>query len=566
VQLDGCRQIAFENCEFAHIGANAVRFFRGCTDCRFVKNYVHDLGAGGVYLGQAWESDHSTSGLTERNLVENNIIRNGGQFDLGGIGVWLGHTSHNKVLHNDISEFFYTGVSVGWQWGYQPSRSNHNAIEFNHIHHLGHWVLSDMGGVYSLGVSPGTTISNNVMHDIYAYSYGGWGLYTDEGSTDIVLENNLVYRVKTGTFHQHYGKENKVRNNILAYSLTDQIQRSRIEEHISFFLENNIIIWEEGVLFGHPWTNDYLSRWGDKKVGIKNNLYWNPKADWNHAFPGKEGLISFDKWKEISGHDEGSLIADPKFKDPRNGDFTLPDDSPAFKVGFKRFDYSKAGVFGDADWIALAKNYNHPVRPVAPEKPKPVPFTMNDNFDTPRTKPVMKAEIHDEDRKLIRLSGDRPFSGGKCLEIADAKDLKFAYNPHIVFKPNYKEGKASISFALRVQKNSGTHIEWRNADNPYKIGPSIRVNGGKFLVKGIEPFAFPLDEWVKFETSAELGENSKGLWNLKLTFADGTKKEFKNLPPVHEGWKTLEWFGFCNLCQSDENSSFFIDDLVIENK
>ncbi len=345
IMADGARNIVIVDCEVGHSATYGVWFRQGCRDCRLERSYLHDLGAGGVRIGEGRIRPDEPS-RTSHITVDNNIIRSGGRIYTSAVGVWIGQSGDNKLTHNDIGDFFYTGISVGWRWGYANSLAKRNNISFNHVHHIGWGVLSDMGGIYTLGPSEGTVISNNIFHDVYSYSYGGWGLYTDEGSTGIVMENNLVYNTKTGGFHQHYGKENVVRNNILAFSKLYQVQATRVENHLSFTFENNIVYYDTGVLLSGPWNR--------VKIKMDNNCYCAVGAD--VSFIGK----SPPDWIKETGHDKHSIVADPLFVDAEKFDFRLKPNSPALKIGFKSFDYSKAGVYGDPDWVNLARNVEFP--------------------------------------------------------------------------------------------------------------------------------------------------------------------------------------------------------------
>jgi hypothetical protein len=209
-----------------------------------------------------------------------------------------------------------------------------------------------MGGIYTLGVSPGTVLRNNLIHDVDANRYGGWGIYNDEGSTHILIENNIVYNTKFAGYNIHFAKELTVRNNIFALGRLQQLSRSRSEPHQSVYFENNIIFWKEGILLDNKWDDEpytfyyHPDRKGEEKLTstfeMDRNLYFNPSKSLSEIdFNGK----SWTEWQK-AGKDIHSQYADPMFVDAANYNFSLKSGSPAFKLGFNAIDISSVGPRG----------------------------------------------------------------------------------------------------------------------------------------------------------------------------------------------------------------------------
>ena len=336
---EGLRDCAFEDCRFSNLGNYGLELTRGCQANRILRCEFSDLGAGGMKLGEPGLRERAAE-QTGGNEVSGCRIHDGGKMFASAIGIWIGQSPSNRLLHNEIHDFYYTGISIGWTWGYGPALATNNTVAFNHVHHIGVKsdgdgpILSDMGGIYTLGKQPGSTVRNNLWHDIAGIRYGGWGIYFDEGSSGILAESNVVYRTTHGGFHQHYGETNTVRNNIFAFGRDQQIQRSRAEPHISFTFVTNIVYFDSGKLLGSEWSGDT-----------------NYVMDWNVYFDARPGVggdqlpvgpCSWEKWQE-RGHDEHSLVADPLFVAPRRDDFHLRTESPALGIGFQPIDLSHVG-------------------------------------------------------------------------------------------------------------------------------------------------------------------------------------------------------------------------------
>lgn len=219
IQLEAASDCAVVNCEIAHVGFHAIAAWRACRNLRFEGNFLHELGAGG-------------------------IICEGGE----------------------LTEP-------------EQQRTAYISIQDNHIHDVGvRGGLSDMGAIYLLGFQPGTYIRSNFIHDVNRAAYGGWGLYLDEGSSGITVENNLILRCATECVHQHFGRQNVFINNIFAYGNEGIFCLARDTRNACFdfppqgtILMRNIFISRDQ----HMYTDLWASFRGPLPVTSDCNLYWD---------------------------------------------------------------------------------------------------------------------------------------------------------------------------------------------------------------------------------------------------------------------------------------------------
>ena len=340
VEVDYAEDIHFTNCEFTDLGGTAIKLRYGVRNSSIENCYFENIAATAIFVGGMNyypENIEYTSNITIRN---NEIYKYGRKFHCA-IGIHITYCDTAIVQNNEIHDGFYTGISVGWTWGYAYHSTKNITINRNLIYNIGQGWLSDMGGIYMLGRQPGTTISENVIHNVAADpgegGYGGWGIYLDEGSSFMIVEKNLVYSCGNQSFNTHYGEGNIIRNNIAAFSGEGLVSTGIIEEnHATAYYYNNIFITKDKAPIyinmmdtAHFYDNGNLM-WSITEGEELYCIIWDSPIPINDAI--KQGFIN------------DVTIADPLFKDAENFDVTLHEKSPAFEMNFEAWDYSLAGT------------------------------------------------------------------------------------------------------------------------------------------------------------------------------------------------------------------------------
>ncbi len=217
VLIERSKGVQFVGCTFRHLGGSGLWFRQACNDCSAERCVFEDISANGVMIGEAnGASQPDRAETSTRVALRDCEVKYCGVQLPGSVGIWVGMANHVKLTGSHLHDLPYTGISVGWMWNPQPTGCHHNLIAGNHIHDIMR-VLSDGGGVYTLGRQPGTVIRGNTIHDIMpnAGRAESNGMFLDEGSTGLLIEGNTIYRVARSPLRFHKAGVNLVRGNRL---------------------------------------------------------------------------------------------------------------------------------------------------------------------------------------------------------------------------------------------------------------------------------------------------------------------------------------------------------------
>jgi hypothetical protein len=203
VTISYADHIDFRACIFGHHAATALDYGKGTVHNTISGNLFKDIGGSAIVMGTF--SDESAEVhlpyrpkdlrvVSADNTIENNLITDVTNEDWGTVGIAAGYVRGVNILHNEISDVSYSGISLGWGWTKKENVMGNNVVRGNRVHHYGKH-LYDVAGIYTLSAQPGSLITENVIDSIYKAPYAHlpdhwFYLYTDEGSSGFTVTNN----------------------------------------------------------------------------------------------------------------------------------------------------------------------------------------------------------------------------------------------------------------------------------------------------------------------------------------------------------------------------------------
>lgn len=197
------KNVDFSDCSFTHLGGSGIDYVLGCEGGKVERCVFNDIAINGYVSGSFSPASLETHlpyrpkdiiEVCRQQQVTSSSFSHIGEEDWGSCAIAAGYVSGIDISHNEIHDVPYTGISLGWGWNRDSVCMRDNRIHANLIYQYGQHMY-DCAGIYTLGNQPGTVIDENVVRDIahppYVHDPEYWFyLYTDEGSSNILLKDN----------------------------------------------------------------------------------------------------------------------------------------------------------------------------------------------------------------------------------------------------------------------------------------------------------------------------------------------------------------------------------------
>ncbi|NQT14937.1 MAG: right-handed parallel beta-helix repeat-containing protein, partial [Planctomycetes bacterium] len=345
VYLQDATDCTVESCTFRNIGKYAV-CAAGGSRMEIRSNDVSEGAEGGVLL----------LGSAHNIVCDNHIHHCGAVYKhIGGVILQGTGTDENRIAHNLIHDVSRYGISL-------KNAGSKNVIEFNRVLNT-NLETYDTGGIevtqQNREFRSGSVIRNNIVGDTIGYAANGpkavflsWGIYLDSFAGGYTVTHNLTYRSGHGGLMLQGGKDNRIENNVFVDGKFNQMHISNhANNSTGLVFRRNIVSYTDPEAFLIS-----AGRLGPEVIVADENLYFH--AGGQDLLLRGGGMATFADWQE-RGFDPNSLLADPRFVDPANDDYTLHPDSPAFKLGFEPIDTSRVGL--------LRKRCRCRISPAGPE-------------------------------------------------------------------------------------------------------------------------------------------------------------------------------------------------------
>jgi len=314
IDCESCQNVTFDSVVVRHTSASGLQIASTsgnsgppASNDLIQNSAFYDIGASGIHLGHHPLGTDRAANVVQLITVQNNIIQGYSRVFANGEGLAQGNGHDVTYLHNDITDGYHAGISVCMlgcpSVGFAANGVN-IVSQYNHIWNVMQGITSDGGTLYynigtTGGSGTGNKILNNLLHDVTDSSmidsnirgsgYGGHGIYLDNQSAGIDVENNVVYRVADSTVYLHETPAlgqiaNTFNNNIFAYGrLSMFVQQNpwphgcNVAPSPQVNVSNNIFYFDLNDSSGFYVTNGCADSCGlpyNQFQNFQGNLYW----------------------------------------------------------------------------------------------------------------------------------------------------------------------------------------------------------------------------------------------------------------------------------------------------